>query len=44
MDADHMKKQTLKWMYTIPRDKLNKDKMVMLIRDGKPTFVPKHLM
>jgi hypothetical protein len=43
MDTDQMKKQTLMWMNTVPRDKLNKNKMVMVIRNGIATFVPKHL-
>jgi hypothetical protein len=44
MDSDQVKKQTIKWVNTVPRDKLNKEKMVMVIRDGIPTFVPKHLV
>ena len=44
MDTEQVKKQTLMWMNTIPRDKLNKNKMVMVIRNGIPKFIPKHLV
>lgn len=40
----NMKKQTLKWMESIPRKKLNVKNMVMKIEDGVMKFVPKHLV
>lgn len=43
MDTELMKKQTLKWMNTVPRNKLKVSNMVMVICDGIPKFVPKHL-
>lgn len=39
-----MKIQTMKWVETIPREKLNANKMVMVILHGVPKFIPKHLI
>lgn len=36
--------QTLKWVDTVPKKKLNTHKMVMIIKYGIPKFVPKHLV
>lgn len=44
MDTEDMKKQTLMWMENYPRDKLKISNMVMIITNGKPRFVPKHLL
>lgn len=44
MDTEQMRNQTLKWVSTVPRHKLNASKMVMVITDGIPKFVPKHLV
>ena len=39
-----MKKQTLKWCESVPKDKLNIKKMVMVISsDGRVSFCPRHL-
>lgn len=38
------KKQTLAWMEKLPRSKLNAKNMVMVIKEGKVSFVPKHLL
>ena len=43
MDTEQTKKQTLAWVATIPRDKLKVSNMVMVIRGGIPSFVPRHL-
>ena len=39
-----MKRQTLMWVASVPREKLNTSKMVMIIKYGLPKFVPKHLL
>lgn len=44
MDSYEMKKQTLKWVESVPKEKLNKHKMMMVIKDGIPKFIPKHLI
>ena len=44
MDSDNMKKQTLNWVDSIPRNKLNASKMVMIIKNDVPKFIPKHLL
>ena len=45
MDTEQMKSQTLSWMENYPRPKLNSKNMVMIIdKNGKPRFVPKHLL
>jgi hypothetical protein len=43
-DYENMKKQTLSWMENYPRNKLKMKNMVMVITDGIPRFVPKHLL
>ena len=43
-DAEEMKKQTLLWMENYSRSKLNMKKMVMVITNGIPRFVPRHLL
>ena len=45
-DSEQRKKQTLAWMNKYPRNKLNMNKMVMIIssESGVPKFVPKHLL
>lgn len=44
MDIVERKIQTLHWVESIPKDKLNKKKMVMVINFGIPKFIPKHLL
>lgn len=40
-----MKKQTLKWCESVSKEKLNVNKMVMVIsKDGSVSFCPKHLI
>lgn len=43
-DYENMKKQTLSWMENYPRNKLKMKSMVLVIIDGIPRFVPKHLL
>jgi len=43
-DAEEMKKQTLLWMENYSRSKLNMKNMVMVITNGIPRFVPRHLL
>jgi len=45
MDYEMMVKQTLKWCESVPKEKLNVKKMVMVIgKDGIVSFCPKHLL
>lgn len=44
MYSEEEKKQTLAWVKTLPREKLNKNKMVCVVIDGKVGFVPRHLL
>lgn len=44
MDTEQMRNQTLKWVSTVPRHRLKVTNMVMVITDGIPKFVPKHLV
>lgn len=43
-DLEERKKQTLSWVEHYPRSKLKVTHMVMVILDGIPRFVPKHLL
>ncbi len=38
------RRQTLRWLESVPRDKINTKNMVMVIKYGIPKFVPKHLL
>lgn len=40
MDTEQMKKQTLKWLESVPNNKKNPKKMQMVIMNGKPVFIP----
>jgi hypothetical protein len=39
-----MRRQTLRWLEYVPRDKIDTKNMVMVIKYGIPKFVPKHLL
>lgn len=44
-DCEQMKKQTLMWLVkNCSKDKINVKNMVMVINDGIPSFVPRHLL
>lgn len=35
--------QTLKWLQYVPKEKVKITNMVMIIENGVPNFIPKHL-
>lgn len=43
-DYEKRVQQTLKWVESVPKKKLDPKKMVMIIKYGIPTFIPRHLI